>query len=195
VNDSEPVLEVARRIDLRSESGYAWLAVIPSGEAGENSLVDVKDELEVVLDKPIRTVSAGTGAVHDFISAIQRNSGDTVLLSGLDDWDEANWRSLDIQRSALERPGTIILMLSPNSVLRLSSYAPNIRSFVGGSFIQLAPEGGILSEQERRLRIQALEDHYGLTSEQVIEMAKAGKLDPGPIFVEWLVLIGRGDLV
>lgn len=178
VNGSEPVLEVARRIDLRSESGYAWFVVVPSGEAGENSLADVKDALEVALSEPIRTVTAGTGAVHDFIAAVQINAADTVLLSGLDDWDDAKWRALDIQRSALERPGTIVLMLSPSSVLRLCNYAPNIRSFIGGSFVQLAPGGGILSETERHRRIKELEENYGLSSEEVFEKAKAGKLGP-----------------
>lgn len=195
MSNPELVLEVARRIDLRAEGGYTWFVVIPSGTPGENSLADVKDELEVALGMTIRTVTAGTGAVHDFISAIRTNSSDTVLLSGLDDWDEASWRALDIQRSALERRGTIILMLSPNAVLRLTNNAPNIRSFIGGSFIQLAPSGGALTEAERRTRIKELEMSYGLPSEEVIEKAKSSTLVPDPAFVEWLVLLGRGDLV
>lgn len=195
MSDAEQVLEFARRVDLRAAVGYTWFVVIPPGDPGENSLADVRDELEVALGITIRTVTAGTAPVHDFIAAVMTNPSDTVLLSGLDEWEDAHWQALDIQRSALERPGTIILMLSPSSVVRLSNSAPNIRSFIGGSFIPLAPGRGALTESERRARIKNLETSYGLPSAEIIAKAEHKNLAPDPIFVEWLVLLGRGDLV
>ena len=68
--NSEPVLEIARRIDLRADGGYAWLAVIPSSEAGENSLVDIRDELEVSTGVSIRSIATGTAPIHELIAVI-----------------------------------------------------------------------------------------------------------------------------
>ncbi len=59
----------------------------------------------------------------------------------------------------------------------------------------LSPSGEALNEAERVARVQELEKHYHLSSDSVIESAKVGTLPPSPHFVEWLVLLGRGDLV
>ena len=191
----EPVVDIARRIQFRADGGYAWFVLMPSGDPGENALTDVKDELEVVLAANIRVVTAGTVPIHDFIAAINRSSEDVVLVAGLDEWTDEHWIAFDIQRSSLERKGAVVLFLSAPSVLRLSNHAPNIRSFVGGSIFQLAPGGGLFSESDRRLRIKELEDYYGATSDEVVARATQRNLDPDPNFVEWLVLLGRGDLV
>ena len=44
-------------------------------------------------------------------------------------------------------------------------------------------------------RLEALRSHYGLTDEQVLERAQAKTLDWEPQVAEWLVLLGRGDLI
>ena len=190
-----PVLDIARRVDVRSEAGYAWLVLIPSGQPGENSIADLRDELEVALNTTVRIVTAGTAHVHDLVLTIVERSDDVVLLCDLDEWSDENWAALDIQRSALERRGAMVLMLSPASLVRLSNVAPNIRSYIGGSIFQLASGGGMLTGSERDLRIRALEGYYGLTSQQVVEKAEQHILPLDPSFVEWLVLLGRGDLV
>ena len=44
-------------------------------------------------------------------------------------------------------------------------------------------------------RIAELEGHFRMTSEQAIAQAVAGTQPADPLFVEWLVLLDRGDLV
>ncbi len=77
----------------------------------------------------------------------------------------------------------------------MCQYAPNIRGFIGGSIFALGPDEGVMSEGERQRRLRELADHYRLRNEQVLQMAEAGTLPPQPEFVEWLVLLGRGDLL
>lgn len=52
-----------------------------------------------------------------------------------------------------------------------------------------------LTTWERAARIGELEARYGLSSADVIKAAESGTLPPGPHFVEWLILLDRGDLV
>ena len=195
VSTPSPVLDIARRAELRAEGGYAWFALIPSGQPGENSIADVRDELEVALNATVRVVTAGTAPVHKLVSTITERSDDIVLICDLDGWGDNDWAAFDIQRSALERRGAMMFVLSAASLLRLSNIAPNIRSYIGGSIFQLASAGGILTNPERDSRIKDLESHYGISSQDVIEKAEQHALALDPNFVEWLVLLGRGDLV
>jgi hypothetical protein len=117
------------------------------------------------------------------------------VVTGLDDADAEGWRALDINRSGLARRGPVILWLSNAGVAALCRHAPNIKSFVGGSIIALSHHGAAMTPQERRERVADLESHYAMSSDEVTRMAKSGRLPGDPEFVEWLILLGRGDLV
>jgi len=52
-----------------------------------------------------------------------------------------------------------------------------------------------MSPEEVKRRLAELTEFYGLTHEEVIDMAHAGTLPHGAHFVEWLILLDRGDLV
>jgi hypothetical protein len=56
-------------------------------------------------------------------------------------------------------------------------------------------EFSTLTSEERASNIAELEDYFQMTSEQAIEQAVAGTQPSDPLFVEWLVLLDRGDLV
>lgn len=51
-----------------------------------------------------------------------------------------------------------------------------------------------MTEEEIAERLRQLREHYGLTDEDVLSQATQGTLSPEPEFVEWLILLGRGDL-
>ncbi len=52
-----------------------------------------------------------------------------------------------------------------------------------------------MTPEECDLRISALQAHFQLLTKDMVALAESGKLPTDPQFVEWLVLIGRGDLV
>ena len=128
-------------------------------------------------------------------TALESPADDPVLIADLDGVDAEAWSALDVNRSGLAREGAVILWLSSYGLANLSRFAPNLRSFVGGSIFPLSPDGSTLTPEERASRIAELEDHFRMTSEQAIAQALAGTQPPDPLFVEWLVLLDRGDLV
>lgn len=52
-----------------------------------------------------------------------------------------------------------------------------------------------LSDKEIEAALERLRQHFGLEDNQVIEMASNNQLPSDPCFGEWLILLGRGDLI
>jgi hypothetical protein len=52
-----------------------------------------------------------------------------------------------------------------------------------------------MTQEERRVRLDAFSQHFALTDEEVVARAKRKSLPPDPEFVEWLILLDRADLV
>lgn len=185
--------EIARRLELRG--GSAWAVVLKPAQHRESALEALQDELDVYLGGPVRLLDASQLPVVDLREQLHTPPHDVVVLGGLDNFDEQRWAALDINRDGIARPGALVLWLSSGGVQGLCRNAPNIRSFVGGSIFPLGPDGGIMTEAERRRRLDDLAAHYKLDNEQVIQLAEDQKLPPEPEFAEWLVLLGRGDLL
>ena len=190
---ARPAYQIARGLEVRGTD--AWFVVLRPAENPEVALQDFQDELLVYLNAPVRIIDATSASVADLRQQLRTRPDNAVVLVGLDGWNQDSWTSLDINRDGMVRAGALIFWLSPAGVLGLCQYAPNIRSFVGGSIFELGPDEGVMSEGERQRRLEALAEHYQLSNEQVIQMAQAETLPPEPEFVEWLVLLGRGDLL
>ncbi len=190
---SQPSVEIARRLEMRG--GHAWIAVLspPSGPA--LALDELQTELRSILQVPTRVVTLDTSTFEGLREALQQPNEDAVVLSAGADLTSEKWSSLDIMRSALERAGPVILWLAPNDVADLTEFAPNIRSFIGASIFIAGPDGGIMTEADRQERLKELGHHFGLSNEEIVRKAESKELPPEPEFVEWLVLLGRGDLV
>jgi hypothetical protein len=190
---SQPCVEIARRLEMRD--GNAWIAVLSPSSGPALALDQLQTELRSILQISARVLPLGTATFEGLREALQQPNDDAVLLSAGADLTPEKWSSLDIMRSALERAGPVILWLAPNDVANLTEFAPNIRSFLGGSIFIAGPDGSIMTERERQDRVIQLEQHYGLSSEEIVRRAESKELPPEPHFVEWLVLLGRGDLV
>jgi hypothetical protein len=189
---TQPAFEIGRRLDIRESS--AWFVVLRPAE-GEDALANFVADLSAALDQPVRVVRSSDSSFEKLRSDLNEPAGDPVLIP---DWDQADverWRALDVNRSAWLREGAVVLWLSAAGVTKFCSYAPNIRSIVGGSIFNLGAEGGAMTEAERNQRIADLESHFAMSSAEVVKKAESGLLPTEPHFVEWLVLLGRGDLV
>ncbi len=191
--ESQPIFEIARRLEIRGETG--WLAVLTLASDSAAALDELRTELESVLQKPARVVELQPSIFEELREALHQPDNDAVILSRGTGLTPEKWRSLDIMRSALERKGPVVLWLAPDDIANLADFAPNIRSFIGGSIFLAGPDGGIMTETERQQRLKDLSEHFGLTGEEVVRKAEARELPHEPEFVEWLVLLNRGDLV
>jgi hypothetical protein len=190
---SQPSVEIARRLDMRG--GNAWVAVLSPPAAPASALDELQTELRSILQISSRRLPLETATFEGLTRALEQPNDDAVLLSTGAGLKPDKWSSLDAMRSALERPGPVVLWLAPNEVANLTAYAPNIRSFIGPSIFMAAPDGAIMTNEDRRRRLEELRAHYQVGDDQIVRRAESKELPPEPEFAEWLVLLGRGDLV
>jgi hypothetical protein len=190
---TEPFFDIARRLDIRGET--AWLAVLSPAADSTAALDQLQTELQSILQRPSRVIQLEHSTFEELREALHQPDDDAVILSSGTGLKQEKWRSLDIMRSALERKGPVILWLSPGDVANLTGYAPNIRSFIGASIFLAGPDSGIMTDAERQERLNELSQHFGFTGDEAVRRAEARELPHEPEFVEWLVLLGRGDLL
>ena len=189
----QPAFEIGRRLEIRGTD--SWFAIVGPDDVEGEALADFTLELEATLGAPIGSLSVKGMPLATVRKLLAQPSTDTVILSGFESFKPPVWRMWDINRSGFVRPGPIVLWVSTGALTKLCISAPNIRSFVGGSMFVLSPSGQAMTEAEVRARTQELETHYGMRGDEVIARAIAGNLPPEPQFVEWLILLGRRDLV
>ncbi len=185
-----PAFDIGRRIEIRGP--FSWFAILrPDADAAlENFAID----LGAVLEAEVRIIPY-SGSTELLRSELSEPVSDPVIISNLETVDAEHWSSLDINRSGFVREGSIIFWLSAGGLTKLVAHAPNLRSFIGGSIFHAGSAGGAMTDAERQHRIASLESHFKITSPEVIAQAEAGSLPTEPHFVEWLVLLDRGDLV
>ena len=180
----KPAFEISRRVEIRGT--YAWFVVLTPVEAAQRSLEDFVAELSAVLDQPVRIVHGMTVPLERLRIKLHQPSGDPVVIPDLNQADADHWRALDVNRSGYLRRGPVVLWLSSVGLTSLCEFAPNIRSFIGGSIFYLGAYGEAMTVKEREQRISELELHFQMTSKDVILRAESGTLPTEPHFVEWL---------
>ena len=189
----EPAFEIGSRIEIRGH--YSWFVVLKPASVVESALENFLAELSSVLGQQVRVVRCGAVTLEKLRANLNEPGGDPVLIPDLDQVEAGHWSTLDINRSGFSRTGPILLWLSSVGLTGLCEYAPNLRSFIGGSIFYLGQSGEAMTEEERKQRIADLESHFRTTSAEVVHRAELGTLPTEPHFVEWLVLLDRGDLV
>jgi hypothetical protein len=86
-------------------------------------------------------------------------------------------------------------LLTPHSAAQFQTYSPNFASWIGSRVYELQLGLEILTEVESQQRLEALQKFTGKTNVEVIRLAETGQLPTNPEYGEWLVLLGRGDLL
>lgn len=189
-----PIFDITRLVDLRTpdQSSYCLL-IAPSHDSG---IADqLRDELEVQSGSALVLIDGSSLSFADLLEQVRQAESPVVLITGLDSWQNALFRSLDVNRSRLDSGAFVIFQLDLPGAARFFANAPNIRSWFGTRVFIVAPDPGSMSAEEVSSRLEQLRNHYKLTDEAVIEQAEKRSLPAKPHFVEWLVLLGRGDLV
>jgi hypothetical protein len=130
-----------------------------------------------------------------------RNSACRIWIGvGFERFDVNDWAKLDRDRTRLERgpgqtDGTIaVLVMSVEAYAALQSNAPNLASWIGGSVFYVMAEAA-LSSNDRAARLGELRRWASMSDADVVRAATEGTLPEDPYYAEWLVLLGRGDLL
>ena len=95
----------------------------------------------------------------------------------------------------IERLRPALLVLSRRSASLLTRFAPNLASLLGGDLWIWHADASALSEADKQIRLDRLRAWSGLCDDEVVAQAKQKVLPTEPQFAEWLVLLGRGDLL
>ncbi|HEY4241292.1 MAG TPA: hypothetical protein VGM88_15835 [Kofleriaceae bacterium] len=177
--------------DLVSLHPEIWAAVTFREGELDIALALLAAEFEGV-DPPRDSVMIRARGPIELIDAVLTRSADTVfLIVGLEKWSSDDAMILDGKRNALEGR-TVLFCTNDDGLTKLAEFAPNVYSWLGGQCLRYDASEGVMNVEER---LVSLRTHYALSDADVEQLAREGKLPAEPAFVEWLVLIGRGDLI
>lgn len=185
------VAECALRIVSRPRRG-SWTVVV----ADDDDAVAAQLAIEVgtLEERPPRNVT--WGGLSQLIRALRQPDEDTVVVTGFGAVSDDQWGALDLARSELQRNGQVVLVITPEAASAFGRSAPHLLSWIGGDVWSVD-----LNEERRRdvaaseERLATLRREHHMTDEEVVRRARDGTLPAEPEFVEWLALLGRGDLL
>lgn len=185
--------EAALRLMARRGRGD-WMALVVEPDADITSAAtELAEEMEALGDSVVERVSSAVNA-EDLAARLATQRG-PVVLSGLDGWPAPEWAHFDCLRSRFAREERTALVLGRTTFERVVHEAPNFSSWLGASVVAYKPDASVLNDEEQARRLEALREWGGLTDEGVLARASSGTLPRDPEFAEWLVLLGRGDLL
>jgi hypothetical protein len=176
---------------LEADGPNAWLVLVTDG---------VLDEATCMLSAEISTLGGEIAAVGvvtsgaDLEDFAREHADGIAIVTGVGAFTDPDWHRVDLNRTRLQRNGTTVLVLDPAAIEHLENKAPNLASWVGGSIWHLGkarPLDEALTEQ----RLVALRQWSGRGDMEIVRLAESGNLPPDPEYVEWLTLLGRGELL
>jgi len=171
-----------------------WILLV--GDVHSNQMIDEMVENVRAFGSQISVSDVSGRSVHEVIDTLVTCARQTVLLiHGLDELTDEDWRQIDLLRSRLIGVGTVILLVSLMTAGRISRSAPNLSSWIGGSMWTLNPTADSMSDAQRNERLRILRNWAKMSDRQVIQCAEDGSLPDDPEYTEWLILLDRADLV
>jgi hypothetical protein len=181
---------VLRSSTLRGTAAYmAYLAAPGQIDA---ALEDLAEEL-AALDAGVQIATLRPRAGEQLIADLAGTAAELVLVDARS-FAALDWALLDRRRSSLAHRGVLIFVTTHHSFDELMRSAPNLASWLGGEVFAYARDGARV-EAVRVRRLEALRAWASRLDADVVRAAEEGTLARDPEYAEWLVLLGRGDLL
>ncbi len=174
--------------------GNIWTVLVVEISDINEVVEELSETISIFSECKIKIISAQNGA-SELIEQIVQSSEDYLLLWTFESWDCKDWYRLDACRSSLSKLRGGMLVLSSTSAEMMLNCAPNFCSWVGSRIYALAKDSEFLTDQEREIRLSTLREWLGRSDAEVIASAESRQLPLTPEYGEWLVLLGRGDLI
>jgi len=181
---------VLRSLVLRGTAAYMAYLAVP-GEV-DTALEDLAEEL-AALAPGVQMATLRSRAGPQLIADLAITAAELVLVDARS-FAAADWALLDRRRSSLAHRGVLIFVTTSSSFDELMRSAPNLASWLGAEVFVYAGDG-VDVEATRVQRLEALRSWASRSDAEVIRAAEEGTLPRDPEFAEWLVLLGRGDLL
>ena len=185
--------EFLQRVDSQPDRNIWSVLIVPSTEI-EETVEEIQEGLEIFLEQEIRIISATKG-VKELIKQIETSSENYFILWEFDFWEAKDWQILDRFRSHLEtkKGGVFILSFPSGAIMREN--APNLLSWLRSRTYTAAIGAEYLTDEEIKIRLEALQEELGYSHEEIITLAEQNRLPSDPEYGEWLILLDRGDLI
>jgi hypothetical protein len=174
--------------------GNIWTVLVVEISDIDEVVEELSETISIFSECKIKVISARNGA-SELIEQIVQSSEDYLLLWTFEAWAGEDWHRLDACRSSLSKPHGGMLVLSATSAEMMLNCAPNFCSWVGPRVYVLAKDSEFLTDPEREIRLSTLREWSGWSDADVIASAESHQLPLTPEYGEWLVLLGRGDLI
>ncbi len=185
--------ELAVRLQAFAETA-SYVVLLAPTDAIPELVTELPHEIEALdRDAVVRSIAAETSA-GKLIAELRSSPQGTVVINA-SRYDGKDWRLLDRRRSALARRGATVFVTTPESFDELMRVAPNVASWLGALAFAWDDTAGELTEEQKARRLAALRAWSGKSDAEVLRAAVEGNLPRDPEFAEWLVLMGRGDLL
>ncbi|MBA3547202.1 MAG: hypothetical protein H0T76_12010 [Nannocystis sp.] len=177
---------------LRGTTTY--FAYLAPRAAIARTLAELRDDLDAYADDegPITIADASSAGAAVLLDETCPAAADFFLLD-VGAYQEADWRILDRRRSEFARTGVTVLVMTPDSFDAIMRVAPNLASWLGGNV--LCHDDPALAPGQRERSLAGLREWSGKTDKEVLREAQEGRLPRDPEYAEWLMLLGRGDLL
>jgi hypothetical protein len=185
--------EVLQRISSLPDANF-WSVMICLPEQQQQALSELEEAIPIFIEKPVKII-ANTLGLESLITEVSASQEDYILLWQFDVWQLEQWRQFDYARSQFSHDKGGIFLFSPYAAAQFQNYAPNFASWIGSRVYNLRLGAEILTEADSQNQLEALQQLTGKTNEEVIRLAELGQLPQDPEFGEWLILLGRGDLL
>ena len=178
------------------EAGSWTLCLLP--EVGADDLVtavqQLLEDVRMVEDGgEVERVPAGPGLPDALRQRAGRGEGAAaavVLVTGLSDLDDADLARIDLLRARMVPGPTVVAIAAEADVGRLRAAMPNLWSVLGGRVFPVERTAAPVAE-----RCAALAAELQLDEAALLAGVRSGELALDPPVVEWLALLGRGDLL
>lgn len=183
--------ELAMRV-LASRGTSAYFTYLAETRGAASVIEDLEAEIQAFdASVTIKAIASSSAArlLHDISSITEE-----VLVIDTRTYDVHDWKLLDLRRSSLGREGVMVFVTTAASFDKLMRTAPNLASWLGGFVFSHEDEAARIEEQ-RSQRLEALRAWAGKGDDEIVQAAEQGTLPRDPEYAEWLVLLGRGDLL
>lgn len=181
---------ISRVDDLREQS--AWYLMC----GPQDRLHEIADEL--CSEAALQGIASDRVPVAPVETLAERLRGVTAPLIVLEMESvapDAVGHALEDLRSQLPLRKQFVLVLTSQDAGEVQRVAPHFASFIEEIESFAEDEIPVTSEAEVAHRLSFLQTSTGLSNEVVVALAIDGNLPSDPEYAEWLVMLGRGDLV
>ncbi|MDI3283675.1 hypothetical protein [Polyangium sp. 15x6] len=169
-----------------------WVVLATASGTVDAAAAEMTAQLQSLFEGPVerRRITS----LSELMKVIGEHGDRMLVLHGLDEFGPRDLRQVDMYRSRLIREQPTVLVLAEPVVALFPEHAPNFWSWVRASTFRAILED-TLPEEDREQRLAAMREHFGFNDEELVRRALDGSLPDEPDIAEWLVLIGRGELV